>query len=179
MSITLTEIIEDSLHTPTRRELRYRLTDHVGGEYVTRKIVDSPAFDAVADLAATATQVEAQLDEEEQERIEKRVLRGGDVLALVQTPIHSTDKKLAKKLIRALMRAGKSDDPAEREKAIYLAIMLKPLVDWMAANLSPAQIRNFLDITAGQLSAMNTRLNKVYSHYADLLSFLDTFENWD
>jgi len=179
MSIVTSAIIEDTLHTPTRRELRYLFTDHVSRTHHIRKIVGGAAFDEVADLIVVAARLEDQLDEGELIRSEKRVMRGEDALSVVQNPIHSTDKKIAKYLIRKMMRAGKSDDPARREKAIFLAIVLKPLVDWMKANLTNAQIRNFLDITNPQLVAMNNRLHKVYLHHADLISFLDTFEDWE
>lgn len=63
----------------------------------------------------------------------------------------SSDKKIAKKLIRWMMR--------ERDPRIV--IWLEPLIQYLRDNFTARQIANFLDITTEQVIKLNQRVNTI------------------
>lgn len=165
-----------------RRRVLYELTDHLGGVHKrgghqlksysvlpsTPEVIGNQSYDLVFDEASNEsvlwdggawqtyrTQLHAQ---QELELNKKEVLgmvegidNGDDPLPLIQSPEHSTSKQLAKKAIRHMM---KMRDP-------FIVITLKPLINYLRANYTNAQLVSFLDLTTAQAIKMNNRINAV------------------
>lgn len=146
----------------TRDNAVYTFTDHVGGTTVINKLVPY-AFDVDVDAASMYDQVAANLAEQEETIGEAMVESGLDVLAYVQAVDHTTTKKVVKRIIRYMMR----------ERNPYIVIVLEPLIIYLRANYTNAQLMTFLDITAGQATKLNTRVNAILDNQA----FLDTFDS--
>lgn len=72
-------------------------------------------------------------------------------LTWVLNPKWSTGKRIAKKLIRWMMR--------ERDPRIV--IWLEPLINYLDANYTPTQLANFLDITIPQLQKMDAKIQAI------------------
>ena len=158
MSIVSSRIVEDAAQKDGRRYLRYGHTDHNATEHVTH--VRLVPADFVADADSDASRQEASLDESERGEAISRVESGEDALTVVNSFDHSTQKELAKALVYEMVRRR---DP-------YFVLSMEPLIDFIRANFTAPQIRNFLDITAAQLTKLNTKYNAIIANKADLLT---------
>ena len=145
----------------TRDNVVYEFTDHIGGVTVVNKLLPY-AFDTDADALSMYPQIEEHLAEKEGASGETMVERGLDVLSYVQAVDHTTTKIVVKRIIRRMMR----------ERNPYMVIVLEPLIIYLRANYTNAQLMTFLDITAGQATKLNTRINAIL----DNRTFLDTFD---
>lgn len=105
---------------------------------------------------------ETGLGENEAQEMIELIDRGDDPLPLIQSPEHSTSKKLAKKAIRYMMR---KQDP-------FIVIILEPLIIYLRANYTSDQLIAFLDLTSPQAVKMNNRINAVL----DNKTIYDTFD---
>ena len=158
MTIVSSRIVEDAAQKDGRRYLRYGHTDHNSKEHVTHVRLVAAAF--VADPDADAPRQATALDESERGEAISRVESGEDALTVVNSFDHSTQKELAKALIYEMVRRR---DP-------YFVLLMEPLIEWIKANFTNVQIRNFLDITASQLTTLNTKYNAIIASKADLLA---------
>lgn len=158
MSIVSSRVVEDAAQKDGRRYLRYGHTDHNGVEHVTH--VRLVPADFIADADGDAARQELFLDEVERQQAISRIEGGEDSLAVVNSFDHSTQKELAKSLVYEMVRRR---DP-------YFVLLLEPLIEWIKASFTAAQIRNFLDITSAQLTTMNNKYNLIITNKADLLA---------
>jgi hypothetical protein len=149
MSI-VSHTVTTTKQSSTRKNAVYTFTDHIGGLTHVNKLVANNFNTETDALSMYARIVEGLVDSEESE-IEAKVEAGEDVSALVLATNHTTAKNIVKKLIRYMMRTR---DP-------YLVIALEPLIIYLRANYTGAQLISFLDITAGQATKMNQRINAI------------------
>lgn len=145
----------------TRDNAVYTFTDHIGGTVVVNKLLPY-AYDVDADALSMYDQIAANLAEQEETLGEGMVERGLDVLAYVQAVDHTTTKIIVKRIIRSMMR----------ERNPYMVIVLEPLIVYLRANYTNAQLMTFLDITAGQATKLNSRINAILDNRA----ILDTYD---
>ena len=108
--------------------------------------------------------VQLGLEDNEGNKLIQLIDNGHDILARIQTPVHSTTKKLVKKIIRYMMQ----------EQSPYLVIALEPLINYLRTNYTAQQLITFLDITADQATKLNARINAVLNNKQ---AFLDADSN--
>ena len=166
MAIVSHQTIEDSAQADGRRHLRYEFIDHLGETYIHGPITVASDFDADADRITKVSKMEVRIKEREEGDIQQSAESGEDVLTLVLNPTYSTSKRIAKKLIRFMMR---KKDP-------YLVIALEPLINYLRANYNAAQLKSFLDISTAQAQKMNARIDTILNNKTDLLSAVDNME---
>ena len=145
---------------------RSQFIDQLSNTYVYAKLVPT-GFDTNADMLSMYADLDTGLDEGEINQQIEDVENGIDVLPVVLNPKHSTFNKIAKALIRHMMR---TKDP-------YLVITLEPLIVYLKANFTNAQIRNRLNITNAQLSKLNNRVNAILNNKADFVIYGDNAED--
>jgi len=151
VSIVSSEIVGNVLLADGRRQVTERHVDHVGAVHDVYYVAPVGA-DLGANLTARATALEASLADAEDNQALGLVGAEADVVALCLNPVHSTSKRLAKRLIYWLIRARRSDNLPE------ILRLLLPLVDYLKANYNPSQLSSFLDLSLAQLSQMDTKI---------------------
>jgi hypothetical protein len=151
--------ITTTAQSPTRVNAAYIFTDHTGGTVKLSKLV-GVGFDTEADALAMYNGISrAQAASEAAQSIEK-LEAGADPVALVLNVTHATSKSIAKKLIFHMMR----------ERDPFIVIILEPLIVYLRAELTGAQLLAFLDLTPAQGVRLNTRINAILDNKAALLS---------
>ena len=165
MSI-VSHTVSTSPQSSTRMNVVYDFLDHVGGHTFVRKLVQN-AFDTNADALSMYDRVAEGLAEGEESKAVSDTENGEDVLADVTGAVHSTPKKMAKKLIYHMMRTR---DP-------YLVIALEPLIVYLRANYTNAQLIVFLDLTAAQATKMNSRINAILDNKSVFTTYDDNAED--
>ena len=149
------------------RYVRHSFTNHIG-EVIQSPIFKVPASWAETEYLAIRTAMipSVELHQEEGEEVSALsiVESGDDVLALTLDPKYSTSKKIAKKLIRYMMR---EHDPR-------IVIALEPLIVYLRANYTNAQLKTFLDLTTLQAQKMNQRINAVLDNKATVFDAFDS-----
>ena len=156
MSIVSSVVFIDHAEKDGRRYLQYRHQDHLGFFHHSSLRLVPSSF--VLDAAADGVLIEISLDEGEAGNAINRVEFGEDSLVVANSFIHSTQKNIAKKLIRHMVSTG---DP-------YFALAMESLVDFIRATFTAPQIENFLDITSAQLTTLNNKYNAIIAIKADL-----------
>ena len=163
-------IISHTLHSSTsngsRIDVTYKFTDHLGKDYLYAKLVPI-GFDTNADMLSMYADLDTGLEEGEINQQIEDVENGIDVLPVVKSPKHSTSKKIAKALIRHMMR---TKDP-------YLVIALEPLIVYLKTNYTNTQLKNFLNINTAQLTKLNKRVNAILNNKADFVIYGDNAED--
>lgn len=154
MSIESSVIYDDKVQADGRRHIIEIHTDHVGVQHFYF-YVGANDTDATANMNVRVAVVEEGLDESEQEGAYSRIEGGETALDVANTPVHSTAKKITKKLIYALV-AIKND-----ENLTQMVILLEPLLDYLETNYTALQLRNFLDLTNVQLTKMQDKKNAI------------------
>ncbi len=165
MSITTHQTIADGhLQADGRRYIRHEFTDHLGGIIsVGPKKVDGAwtTTEYATERSGMVAGIETQLSEGEEARLVEELESGVDVLARVQAPTHSTTRRIVRKLIRHMMR----------QKNPYLVLALEPLLVYLRANYTGAQLKTFLNINTAQLQRLNTRVNSILNNKTVLTDF--------
>lgn len=159
MSI-ISHTVTTSPQSATRMNAYYAFTDHVGGVHRVRKLV-SNTFDTEADALAMYDRVAEGLVSAEEQAILAMVENGEDIQSTILNPVHSTAKEMAKKAIYYMMR----------ERNPYIVIALEPLINYLRANYTGAQLITFLDITSEQATKMNTRINAILDNKSAFTTF--------
>lgn len=130
-------------------------------------IVTDENFDEVAGATAAGETVLASLEQSEEDKDIQEDPVGTVELNLILNPEFSTDKKIAKKLIRWMLR--------ERNPRIVL--FLEPLIVHLQQNFTAQQIANFLDLTVAQVQQINRRVNAILQDsntFKNLIADFDT-----
>ena len=149
-----------------RRDVLYQFTDQLSKTYEYAKLVPT-GFDTNADMLSMYADLDTGLDEGEINQQIEDVENGIDVLPVVKNPKHSTSKKIAKALIRHMMRTR---DP-------YLVIAIEPLIVYLKTNYTNTQLKNFLNINTAQLAKLNNRVNAILNNKADFVIYGDNAED--
>lgn len=159
MPIVSSETIADA-HTQAdgRRYITHYFTDHLGVTHKLGPKKDNALGDAAAreivytaERAAIIPNIELKLDESEQQNAISRVENGEDALVVANNFKHSTQKKIAKKLIYWMMR----------ERDPQIVIWLEPLITYINTSLTDTQIKSFLDITQVQLNKIREKAKQI------------------
>jgi len=153
-SVVTHELVSNRPQSGGRKKVQYRFTleDNDSATKIINyapKIVPN-SWDTDADKAAiAATMLESHASDEDnaQENPDFSV----NSLTLVQNPKWSTSKRIAKKLIRLMMRKR---DPR-------LVIWLEPLIVYLRTNYTTPQLSAFLNLTTDQLIKMNRSVNAI------------------
>lgn len=163
MGIVSSVIFDDHVQADGTRQIIEKHTDHVGVEYLIKLVERSLAYDAVAAMNARVASLNESLARGEDEAAYSRIVAGEDILTVVNSPVYSTAKRLAKKIIYFLMRSRNSD-----ENLVRLIVLVEPLLAYLEANYNPSQLASFLDITLGQLTKMNNKRIALLAAAADV-----------
>lgn len=145
----------------------YRFTDHVAGTHDVNRLVPDTTDHAQVLIDLTPI-VALRIIEQEVGGAQSRVESGEDSLTVVNNPVHSTSKRLAKALLFWMMR----------ERDPYIVLLLESLILDMRANLTAQQVANLLDLTLAQVTRLNTRIDQILNNKADLLAFRDNSEDF-
>lgn len=149
--IVASEVFRNRLLADGRRRISYKYTlelnDLSTEDRITPKFHRPGDWDVDGNLAHYADHMLASMQDGEDEESCDPGLTGNS-LTITQNPRYSTQKRIAKKLIRWMMR--------ERDPRIV--IWLEPLITYLAANYTNQQLANFLDLTIPQLSKMDDRI---------------------
>lgn len=145
----------------------YRFTDHVAGTHDVNRLVPATTDHAQALIDLTPI-VALRIIEQEVNTAQARVEAGEDSLVVVDNPVHSTSKRLAKALLFWMMR----------ERDPYIVLLLESLILDIRATYTLQQVANFLDLTSEQVTRLNTRIDQILNNKADLLAFRDNSENF-
>jgi len=149
ISVTITH---DSGGPERRLHYEIVLEDNDGGQapHNIGPIVAAQGFNAPQHANQKAQQLlDGNADAEDSGVVER--IETEDSLTLTLNPKWSTSKRIAKRLIRWMMR--------ERDPRIVIA--LEPLLDYLAANYNANQLANWLGITTQQVLKMNRRINAI------------------
>ena len=152
--------VTTSPQSSTRMNAVYVFTDHVGGTKTIRRLV-SNALDTNADALSLYSAIENRLSILEINKAISMLEEGKDITSLAITPIYNTSKNLVKAVFRHIMKVK---DP-------YLVLAMEPLIIYIRANYTNAQIINLLDFTAEQASKMNTRINAILDNAAAFTTY--------
>lgn len=154
-----------------RRRVNYTITlednDAVQHEFKVGPVMADADFDANAYGVTRSTQMlEEQAEQEDEGTINLVYEQGGNALTLTLNPKWSTSKRIAKKLIRWMMR----------EKDPRIVIFLEPLIDYLQANYNATQMATWLDITVAQVLKVNSRVNAILSDVGTVKAQLLVFD---
>ena len=154
MSIAISEVTSNRPYGHNgQRKVGVSHTDHLGVVHKRLPVIISSNFVDEAEkqtyLSNAATAYENNLDNNEQTDSVNSV----DIVDYILFPKHSTAKKIAKYLVRLIIR----------EKDVVLVIKLKPFILYLNANFSDIQLINLLDITQTQLNRLRARIKDIYS----------------
>lgn len=149
-----------------RRYVRHFFVDHLGATHthgfsLLAATLTDVDYDAIR--AALVAGVETGLAEAEYHNLISMIESGEDVLPAILSPAHATSADLAKRVIRYMMR--------ERDPRIVIA--LEPLITYLRANYTGAQLRNFLDLTVAQAQKMDARINAILDNKAAVFDAFD------
>lgn len=152
--IVTSEVFRNRLLADGRRRIRYRYVvednDLNTEEHFVGPLHRPGDWDVAGNLSVYGDSLlEGMRSGEEREACDANL--EGNPLTISTSSKYSTQKRIAKKLIRWMMR----------EKDPRIVIWLEPLLDHIEANYTPAQIRNFLDISTAQLQKMNQRIKAI------------------
>lgn len=152
MSIVSSVIYEDKTQADGTRDIVEVHTDHLGVDHLVFLFGRASDYDESVGMAAHVTGIEESLAWTEDNSAYGRIESGDGVLDVVNSPVHSTAKRIAKKLLYMLMRSKNDED-----NLVRMVVLLEPLLAYLQANYNGSQLANFLDITVGQVSKMNDK----------------------
>jgi len=128
-------------------------------------IVADATFDAdAAVIQAGINALESKLSGEDSDQ--ESLAEDGEALSRALNPRWSTTKRIAKRLIRWMMR--------ERDPRIV--IMLEPLINYIQQNYNANQIANLLDISTQQVLRLNRRVNAILTDTGTVKAQLLVFD---
>ena len=152
-TIITSEIFRNRLLADGRRRIRYRyvIEDNASAtqEYFIGPFHRPGAWDVAGNLSVYGSALLDQLKDDEDSQAEE--IKATDALTFTQNPKFSTEKRIAKKLIRWMMR----------EKDPRIVLWLEPLLTHLDENYTNTQLSNFLDLTIPQLAKMKRRINAI------------------
>lgn len=151
MAIVSSIILETSIQTDGRRWIREKHTDHLGFLHFAQYLTNADS-DINAIMLARIPFINSMLIEnEEQKLISKFEEERND--PTTYTFNFTTKQAFLRRLIRYIMN----------HKDVKLILAIKPLIDWLKANYTAAQIATYLGITIVVLGRINTRLDAIFS----------------
>ena len=145
----------------------YAFMDQVGVIHEVNRYVASTTNHPQALIDLTPV-VDARMIEEEVSAAPGRVEAGENPETIVNNPVHTTTKRLAKRLLFWMMR----------ERDPQIVILLEPLIVFIRANFTAGQIATLLDLTTAQVTRLNTRINRILDNKADFVAFQDDTEEF-
>jgi hypothetical protein len=172
MSITSTEILEDSAQADGSRHIGVKFNFHNGQEVVRRFWVDS-LFDTVTDIAAMEPGIEAYMIEQDDEEVMAQIEKG-NIAPLSAQPVHpetisanDRKKRLVRKLLRKMMQ--------ERDMKLVRK-MLYPIWKWLKydSGFTATQIANYFNISLAKLGTINSRFQAIH----DNLTMIDADDGY-
>ncbi len=141
-------IIGDIQQANGARHITESHTDDIGVVHTVSYFAPADA-DINALMSARALLIASNLISSDKSNAIERLLNGENPLDM--TFNYCTNKQAAEVLIRFGME---SREP-------YILLLLKPLIEYLKATYTVAQIANYLDITTTQLSRVWTRYNAI------------------
>jgi hypothetical protein len=166
---TITDVVIETEDSNSRKKVTYTviLTDNDGGTRTHKigPINGDSDYDPIAQAPAIGISVLAGFESDEEAQAEAAI-ETGDTLTLTLNPKWSSSKRIAKRLIRYMMR--------QRDPRIVIA--LEPLIQYLKANYNATQMANFLDITTAQVLKLNRRVNAILQDSGTVKAQLTVFD---
>jgi len=159
MSIVSHTLLSESV-SGSRKYVTYQFTDHLSNTVTVDKLVPLD-HDTNAEMLSMYTGIENSQSNTEEKLIVDTIETNSDIVTSITSPKYSTAKNLAKKVIYYMMR--------EKDPRIVLA--LEPLIIYLRANYTNAQLITFLDLTSEQATKMNTRINAILDNKTAFTTF--------
>ena len=151
MAIISSQVIEDQAQKDGRRSIRERHIDHLGTYHFVQYLADV-GMDINAIMLARIPFINTMLvDNEEQKLISKFEEEHSDPTAY--TFNFTTKQAFLRRLIRYLMK----------HRDVKIIVAIKPMIDWLKATYTAAQIATYLGITTVVLGRINTRLDAIFA----------------
>lgn len=141
MPIISQKILANNLQVSGKRRVSYEYTTHTGGILNVLSVEVEGGADINADMLSRIPALEGGLIESETN------IFNGDPLTTVFK--YTTKKTVIRKM---LIKAMQDENP----KAL---LKLKPIIDWVRASYTGAQIANYLEITTQQAQKLATRFD--------------------
>ena len=167
MSITSTEILEDSTQADNSRHIGVKFIFHNGQEII-RRFWANQAFNIVDDVNAMKPDIESYMEQEEDSELMAQIEKG-NIEPMDAAPVHpETDtaanrkKRFVRKLVRLMMQ---NRDMKFVRKMFYPIWYLLKYDSGYNAN----QIANYFNTTVGKLNVINNRFQAIH----DNLTMLD------
>ncbi len=167
MSITSTEIIEDSIQVDNSRHIGVKFIFHNGDE-VVRRFWAASGFNIVDDVNDMIPGIETYQEQEEDENLMAQIEKG-NLAPLDAQSVHpetetaaNRKKRFVRKLVRLMMQ---NRDMKMVRKMFY------PIWYWLKfdSGYNANQIANYFNTTVGKLNVINNRLQAIH----DNLTMLD------
>ncbi len=172
MSITSTEILEDSAQADGTRHIGVRFNFHTGQEVIRRFWADS-SFNTVTDVAAMEAGIEAYMIEQDDGEVMAQIEKG-NVAPLDAQPVHPETETTAnrkKRMIRKLLRKMATEPDMKLVRK-----MLYPIWYWLKydSGYTATQIANYFNISLAKLGTINSRFQAIH----DNLSMIDADDGY-
>ncbi len=167
MSITSTEILEDSPQADGVRHVGVKFIFHNGDEII-RRFWAAIEFNIVDDVNAMKPDIEAYQEQQEDENLMAQIEQ--DKLAPMDAaPVHPETETAAnrkKRFIRRLLRALASERDMKRARKMFYPIWYYLKYE---SGYTGTQIADYLGISLAKLAVVNSRFQAIH----DNLSILD------
>ena len=162
MSITLTEILEDSPQADGTRHIGVKFNFHNGQEVIRRFWADS-SFDTVTDIVAMEPDIEAYMIEQDDEEVIAQIEKG-NVAPLSAQSVHPETMTAAnrkKRMVRKLLRRMAT----ERDMKLVRK-MFYPIWYWLKydSGYTATQIANYFNISLAKLGTINARFQAIHDN---------------
>lgn len=183
MSIITSVINQNLLQADGSRHITEYHIDHVGKIHRKYYTWRTGMADINTFLANHATIIETRLGKlEDREALGRILYIGENSLDVANNPIHSTSKRITKKIIYAMMLA-RNDNETD---LVGMMVSLEPLLNYLNTNYTDGQLRGFLDITQVQLNKMRDKIKYILNapvtatSVKDLVALADAeWEEWE
>ncbi len=172
MTITSTEILEDSPQADGVRHVGVKFIFHNGDEVVRRFWANS-GFNIVDDVNDMIPGIETYWEQQEDENLMAQIEQD-NLAPMDAAPVHpeiDTPAKRKKRFIRRLLRALASERDMKRVRKMFYPVWYYLAYE---SGYTGQQIADYLNISIGKLSIINNRFQAIH----DNLTMLDADDSF-
>jgi len=166
LSITSTEILEDSPQADGVRHIGVKFIFHNGQEVIRRFWADQ-AFNIVTDVNAMIPNIEAYMEQEEDSELVAQIEKG-NLAPMDAAPIHpetDTAANRKKRFFRKLLRVMATERDMKQVRKLFYPVWYYLAYD---SGYTGTQIANYLNIPIGKLAMLNSRYQAIHDNLAML-----------
>lgn len=164
MSITSTEIIEDSPQVDGTRHIGFKFTFHTGEE-VIRRFLAPVDYDENAGILALKPEIETYIIEQEDDELVGLIMKGG-LSASKVIPVHpetDSDDVRKKRLQRKILRRAMEEEDIKVARRLFHTIWNK---EKNIDRKSDKEMMDYFDIKSEDLNIVNSRFQNIHDNLA-------------